>query len=251
MTVEGNHRLTTEITRHEHLRSLELVGNHELIDLTPLIGCRQLKHLDLVECPAVKSLSPLTTTKVELLSLGRLMDGLSLGPLAGHTTLRRLYLACRPVRRTAEIPVGPQLTGLTLFGDARSITLDDLGQWPGLSRLGITGGAQAAALAQQKTPPSLTDLHLHLHPALDPRTLVHHQGVRELMLLGCTLSGSLAPLAEMRALTNLTLNACYAAETVAVDLTPLAPLERLTITVRNGTPVRGADLFPPERLVIE
>ncbi|WKU44258.1 NACHT domain-containing protein [Streptomyces sp. VNUA116] len=251
VTVEGNHRLTTEITRHEHLRSLELVGNHELIDLTPLIGCRQLKHLDLVECPAVKSLSPLTTTKVELLSLGRLMDGLSLGPLAGHTTLRRLYLACRPVRRTAEIPVGPQLTGLTLFGDARSITLDDLGQWPGLSRLGITGGAQAAALAQQKTPPSLTDLHLHLHPALDPRTLVHHQGVRELMLLGCTLSGSLAPLAEMRALTNLTLNACYAAETVAVDLTPLAPLERLTITVRNGTPVRGADLFPPERLVIE
>ncbi|MEV5380214.1 NACHT domain-containing protein [Streptomyces nondiastaticus] len=247
VTVEGNHRITGEITRHEHLESLDLLGNHELTDLTPLIHCRQLKRLGLVECPAVKSLSPLTTTKVELLSLGRLMDGLSLGPLAEHTSLRHLHLGCRPVLRTADLPVGPQLTGLTLASDARSITLDDLGLWPGLSWLGITGGAQAAALTQLETPPSLTTLQLYLHPELDPRTLVRHQGVRELTLGGCTLSGSL----EMRALTTLALNACHAAEAEPVDLTPLAPLERLTITVRNGTPVRGADLFPPERLVIK
>ncbi|MGW2597521.1 NACHT domain-containing protein [Streptomyces klenkii] len=251
VTVEGNHHISREITRSENLESLHLTGNHELNDLTPLIHCTRLKKLSLSDCPAVKHLSPLAATKVSTLFLGSRMESLSLGPLAGHTALRHLRLACRPVRRTADIPVGPQLTGLSLTGDAHSIALDDLDRWPKLSLLAITGDTQAVALAQQPTPPSLATLNLYLQIALDPQTLSHHRRVRSLTLAACTLSGSLAPLTEMPELTSLTLTACLSAREETIDLAPLAPLKHLTITARMDTPIRGAELFPPERLVMD
>ncbi|MEV4505739.1 NACHT domain-containing protein [Streptomyces klenkii] len=249
ITLLGHHDITEEITGHAELESVYLIDNHRVDDLTPLVRCSRLKRLSLVDCPAVNDLSPLAATRVGRLHLDRLEEGLSLEPLSLHTALRHLHLSCRLVGTTGEIPVGPQLVGLTLSGNAHEITLDSLDRWPELARLTITGDAQGAGLARQTNPPPLTTLQLWEQHALDPQMLVRHRKVRELKLLSCVLSGSLAPLSEMPDLTSLRLTACTSAGGEPVDLTPLAPLERLTIAVRASTPVRGAELFPADRLI--
>ncbi|MEU2127101.1 hypothetical protein [Streptomyces sp. NPDC018352] len=67
------------------------------------------------------------------------------------------------------------------------------------------------------------------------------------MLNRCRMPYGLEPLRELPMLTALNL---YAEPAEApYDLTPLASLDQLTITLGNETPATGTDLFPPERIV--
>lgn len=64
-----------------------------------------------------------------------------------------------------------------------------------------------------------------------------------LTLNQCSI-GDLAPLRSLPGLRFLILNHCEG----SLDLTPLADLDRVTITVFGGAALTGAELLPPERL---
>ncbi|MCF3105059.1 hypothetical protein IPZ58_26215 [Streptomyces roseoverticillatus] len=118
--------------------------------------------------------------------------------------------------------------------------------------LKVTGGEEArwaAELVRASAPP-LSKLQLDSRSGLDPAELVRHQKVRTLSLVRCTLSRGLAPLAELPDLTSLRLTHCKASDREPIGLAPLVPLPRLTVTVSMHTPVRGTELFPPERVRI-
>ncbi|MEV4925711.1 NACHT domain-containing protein [Streptomyces roseoverticillatus] len=250
ISVIGDHSIKQEIASHRALHWLHLIGNHKLNDLSPLIRCSQLHLLALTDCPALKDLSPLAETTVRCLQLNRRMEGVLLEPLSRHTKLHRLRIDCPVVDAVEEIPVGPQLAHLTLSRDAHSIALRGLEQWPRLSWLTITGESQAMELARHTHVPPLKSLDLWEQPALEVRSLIRHQKLRRLSLVRCTLNQGLAPLSEMPDLTSLRLHTCSSAGNGPVDLAPLASLEQLTVTVGMNTSVRGADQFPPERLIV-
>ncbi|MEU5190727.1 NACHT domain-containing protein [Streptomyces klenkii] len=250
ITLQGDHSIAGDVASHAGLQELHIINNHGLNDLSPLTCCPELRKLSLTDCPAVQDLSPLTETALSDLTLRNLGRSLSLAPLSGHSALHHLVLHW-PYARTVEgIPAGPQLTALGLHYEARATSLAGLDKWPGLTWLSITGGPQAAELDRQATPPPLTSLQLRDHPALDPRTLVHHQKLRTLSLAFCDLNGDLAPLTELPELSSLLMTKCASGEGKPIDLSPLAPLEQLTVIVGMDTPVKGVELFSPERLDI-
>ncbi|MFE3902972.1 hypothetical protein ACFXPY_22325 [Streptomyces sp. NPDC059153] len=67
------------------------------------------------------------------------------------------------------------------------------------------------------------------------------------MLTRCRLPHGLEPLRELPALTEFCLYADL--DEGPFDLTPLAGLDGLRITLGSETRAIGTDLFPPERIV--
>ncbi|MEV8307520.1 leucine-rich repeat domain-containing protein [Streptomyces flavidovirens] len=81
--------------------------------------------------------------------------------------------------------------------------------------------------------------------SVDLGTVVRHQELTRLYVGSCRRVSGLEALRELPHLTYLSLSDCEG----PIDLTPLAGLENLTIHTYLNTPVRGAALFPPERLI--
>ncbi len=245
--LEGPLGIPPEITGHASLKALFLNRDPEVRDLSPLASLPHLESLGIDECPSVTELGPLRRLPLKELFLYRLTEELSLAPLAELPALNTLGLSfsVREAATVGDIPAGPGLRGLSLLGEAHVVRLDGLERWPALDTLTIAGDMQARQLAQQSAQLRLTLLQMVDQSALDLGPVVHHQELTRLHLGRCRLVSGLEPLRELPHLRYLSLSDCGG----PVDLTPLAGLENLTIHTYLKTTVRGAALFPPERLI--
>ncbi|WP_405532003.1 NACHT domain-containing protein [Streptomyces avidinii] len=241
--VEGDYGVPPELLSRPDLERIFFSMNHRLSDLGTLSALPELRLLGLDQCRNV-SLEGLRVLTLETLYLYRL-EGLDMRPLADLIGLRHLGLDLLPEQRSvAELPVGGDLTGFGLYQKTVGLNLDGLARWPNLSWLTVSGAEQASQLARMPVPPPLTVLQLLAQPALDLGSLVLHQGLKEIYLGSCELTGGVEPLRELPELACLNLTDCLP----VVDIRPLAGLPGLRVVVSGSTRLTGTEGFPPERL---
>ncbi|MFF4365698.1 NACHT domain-containing protein [Streptomyces sp. NPDC001594] len=233
-----------EVSSRRGLRELYVVDAPELTDLSPLAGLRELEWVGLTGCTALSDLGPLAELPLRnLFTFGSPRVGL--GVLEKLTELLHLGLATADGHRAVgELPGRQQLTSLWLYEGTEDLSLDGLERWPDLSYLSLTGSRQTDELCAMAHPPDLATLQLIHHHALAPQDLLRFPRLDTLFFSDCRFSAGLAALKELKDLATLSLSACG-----TVDLTPLAGLPQLTVEVYRDMDVRGAELFPPERLL--
>ncbi|MEU6714479.1 SMI1/KNR4 family protein [Nonomuraea sp. NPDC046802] len=135
------------------------VTNAPWVDFTPARGAPALLQVTVDNCPGA-DLAPLRDTPLELLDLA--MDGIDLGPLAGHTTLRMLRLRTERSVDLTPLTSCPRLYGLDLsqsaiadisvLGELKNLLYLRLrrAQWEELwERAGHPAGLAAAGLADE------------------------------------------------------------------------------------------------------
>ncbi|KJY22503.1 MULTISPECIES: NACHT domain-containing NTPase [Streptomyces] len=243
--LEGDYGVPPELTGLRDLERVYFGLNHRLADLGALSPLADLRLVGLDQCRDVR-LDGLRGLSLETVYLYRL-DGVDLRPLADLGGLRHLGLDLRPgARSVADLAVGGALTGFGLYRQAAELSLDGLERWPDLCWLTVSGAEQARELADMPVPPPLTDLQLLAQPELDPRSLVKHQGLKELYLGSCELVGSVEPLRELPDLEHLNLSDCLP----VIDIGPLADLSGLRVVASGSTRLTGTEGFPPERLTM-
>ncbi|MFJ7266146.1 NACHT domain-containing protein [Streptomyces sp. NPDC099050] len=235
-----------EIAGRRDLESLTLHRNPGLADLSPLAGQSTLRHLGVLDCPQVTGIEVVTELRADSLAFGYLRDDLSLAPLAGAADLRSLIIGFEPEqRRIGDVPAADSLTALHLWQGARRMTLDGIERWPRVEKLTVAGSGQYRQLVRSLPLRGLTALQIRHAAPVSAGALLPYERLGRLVLIRCALEGSLEALREFPELRRLVLSECLG----TVDLSPLAPVERLVIELRRGTHVRGAELIPPERLV--
>ncbi|MFG2878018.1 NACHT domain-containing protein [Streptomyces sp. NPDC048337] len=241
----GVSEIPPEVAARNSLQMLYVLASPELSDVGPLTALRELEHLSLSECPAVRDLAPLAglpltslflagSGNASLKVLDRLPELITVGlGSTGH------------FRSVGELPGLTRLTGLWLYEGTESTSLDGLERWPGLTSLSVTGNRQAAELQVLTAAPDLTYLQLiHCHD-LKADDVLRFPRLRSIFFSDCRLAeGTGESLARLDDLKTLSLSACG-----TVDLAPLAERPDLTVRVYGGTYVRGAESFPPERLL--
>ncbi|MER6252592.1 NACHT domain-containing protein [Streptomyces sp. NPDC001584] len=241
--LEGEHGIPPGLLDHEGLEELFFASNPTLDDLSPLSAFPRLKLLGFDACSTV-DLRGVRDLPLETLYLYRMPDGLDLTPVADLGLLSHLGLDFAPEAACVEdLPLPAPLSGLGLYAGAGHMSLRGIEDWSGLEWLTVTGPAQAAELARI-TPPRLRTLQLLDHPSLDPASLARHGALTDLYISACTLTSGLEPLRELQHLTHLSIHQCGP----AIDLTPLANIDRLRIDLTASVPVLGTGLFPPGKL---
>ncbi|MEU0374472.1 NACHT domain-containing protein [Streptomyces sp. NPDC006283] len=225
--------------------------NRSLADLSVLASLSGLRDVGLSQCPEIRDLSPLARPGLERLSLYELHPDLGPDPLRDMTDLRDLHLAHPLLMESLkELPVGDRLTSLGLARQTRYLSLEGIDRWPRLEALTLAGTTQLRQLSRMTSPPALTSLTLNEHDPLDLRLLRGLKSLSRLHLWRCSIPEGLGALRELPALTTLHLSQCQQFS-APLDLTPLAGLDRLTITVYDDDPsMAGKDLFPEARLVV-
>ncbi|MEW2395087.1 NACHT domain-containing protein [Streptomyces sp. NPDC046862] len=241
----GEHGIPEVIAARTTTKTLFLDSDPSLHDLSPLEALTQLATFGITQCPQVRDLSPLRGLPLMHLYLGRLSHDVSLAPLAGLTTLKMLTLDFVPSGTScvAGLPAGDALSRLGLYDGARDVDLGGIERWPILDWLSVAGDRQTEQLARLQQVPRLKVLRI-TQATVEPAALVRHQELTEIFLYECDLASGLEPLTNLPELRNLGLSRCGG----SIDLTPLAGLEHLTIRAIVGTQVKGAELFPPDRL---
>ncbi|MFF3755225.1 NACHT domain-containing protein [Streptomyces sp. NPDC002018] len=248
--VNGDHADLTPLLALENPDWLSLFNNHVLTDLSVLSPFTQLSDVTLCRCSAVRDLSPLAGLGLAELNLEDMHHEISLEPLRDMPDLQCVVLSYPLLMESVgELPVGPQLRDLSLLRATRHVSLDGIERWPGLERLALSGATQIGQLVKIPSLDGLTGLDLRDQRSLDLRSISHLTELEWLFLHQCGLPGGLGPLRELTALKYLDLSSCARSGT-PLDLSPLADLEDLTITlVGNDTAVTGEELFPPDRIV--
>ncbi|MCF3180948.1 NACHT domain-containing protein [Streptomyces polychromogenes] len=233
-----------EVVARRDLRLLYLSDSPELMDLGPLAELRKLEHIGLSKCTALTDLGPLAELPLKnLYTFG--CHRVRLGVLERLPDLLYLGLATTDGHQSVgELPGRQQLTHLWLYEGAEDMSLDGLERWPSLQYLSLVGRKQAEELHAMAVAPDLTTLQLIHHHACDPEDLLRFPQLDSLYFADCRFTAGLGALTELTELTTLQFSACG-----TVDLTPLAQLPELTIYVYQDMDLRGAELFPPERLI--
>ncbi|MGZ9930197.1 NACHT domain-containing protein [Streptomyces sp. NC-S4] len=235
--------LATLVAQRPDLDHLFVYRNDELADLSLLEPLDRLTFLGLSMCPNVRDLAPLAGLPLRELSLNGLPNGLPLEPVRG-LSLVTLNLGYRPpADRVGDLPLPEGLQGLCLLRAAGGLSLEGLDRLPGLKNLMITGDEQFDELTKTCVP-TLTSLSL-ADSAPDLTRLLRHERLTALSLNQCSV-GDLAPLRSLPELRSLLLNQRDGSH----DLTPLADLDHVVITVFGGAAVTGAENIPPGRLRI-
>ncbi|MEU0271167.1 NACHT domain-containing protein [Streptomyces sp. NPDC006307] len=243
---------------HSDLRPLRVLeapeyvlvnNNPVLTDLGPLAEMPSLRRLGLYRCTALTDLSPLAGTGLERLFLLEAETPLSLEPLAELENLDHLGLdfPCS-ARSLADVPVGPQLTELSLYARSGHLHLDGLDRWPRLHWLSLASDRQRDELLAHHPLPELDFLRLQWQNELDLRSLVPLSGLRELFLYRCGLVGGLGPLRDLPLLTSFWLSGSHTHDG-PIDLRPLLGLDQLTITLTGDMPLIGEEHFAPGRII--
>ncbi|MFF2196081.1 NACHT domain-containing protein [Streptomyces sp. NPDC058157] len=216
-----------------------------LTDLEALTAHPELEYLGLYSCPALSGLGPLTELpRLRTLALTDLPAGLDLSPLVELAALEWLtFNTPTGLRRVSQLPAPPSLSALVLLGSGPG--LDSLDPWPGLERLTVLGPELVDDVAALPGLPSLRALNVMEHPDLDPAVLLGQDGLTELDLTACQCPNGLAALRGLPGLTHLGLTGRLSG---SYDLTPLADLDRLTITLGPNVHPAGLDRIPPERI---
>ncbi|MEV7523674.1 NACHT domain-containing protein [Streptomyces sp. NPDC091371] len=245
ITLEGDFGIPPHLLAHPDLERVYFRDNPRLGDLSALSGQSRLTLLGLDACPGTR-LDGLRGLALDTLYLYRLQDGLDLAPVADLASLTHLGLDFVPaLERVADLPVTAALTGLGLYRGARHVSLDGLERFrDGLDWLTVSGDEQSAQLARLGPLPQLRTLQVLFQSGLDLGTLVPHQRISDLYLGSSTLTTGLEPLRDMPNLTHLSIHQCNG----PVDLSPLADLQQLQITLSGGSPVLGSEQFPDGRL---
>ncbi|MFE6910299.1 NACHT domain-containing protein [Streptomyces erythrochromogenes] len=229
------------VAQRPDLEHLFVYRNDGLTDLSLLAPMDRLAFLGLSICPNVRDLAPLSGLPLRELSLVGLPTGLPLEPLRG-LPLERLTLGYRTsADRVGDLPLPEGLRGLYLLQAAASLSLEGLERLPELESLSIVGDDRFDELTEMAAP-ALTHLAVAA-AAPDLGRLLRYQQLIALTLNQCSIGG-LAPLRSLLGLRFLVLNHCEG----NLDLTPLAGLDHVAITVFGGAAVTGTELFPPERL---
>jgi hypothetical protein len=228
---------------------LFVYGNFALADLSPLASLPGLTGVGVSLCPEVRDLSPLARPGLEWLSLVEIHRHVSLEPLGEMPDLRSINLS-HPVlmESVRELPIRPQLTELALSRQTRYLSLEGIERWPQLESLTLASPTQLRQLSRMRAPAGLTRLTLHEHDPLDLSLLGHLTQLETLYLWRCNMPGGLGALRDLPALESLVLVRCAPAG-APIDLSPLAGMERLTITLSDDAAVVGRDLIPESRIV--
>ncbi|MFK8912756.1 hypothetical protein ACJA3G_37860, partial [Streptomyces sp. YS-3] len=247
--VSGNHIDLTPLTEVREAENVFVYGSMDLTDLTPLASLPRLKHLVLSRCSAVRDLTPLAGSGLDYIALYMLDPKLSLEPLGEMTRLTGVYIAHPAlIESLAELPLGPGLTRLFLQRQIRYASLDGIERWPLLTELMLAGQWQLRELCRMPDVLGrLSYLGLSELEALDAGVLAGAARLQTLTLHDCELLGGLDALRELPLLTGVTLSRSTATG-APLDLSPLAELPALTVTVADNMPLTGADQIPPERL---
>ncbi|MFJ8583061.1 NACHT domain-containing protein [Streptomyces sp. NPDC093595] len=219
---------------------LFVYNNQVLTDLTPLASLPPVKDIRLSWCSQVRDISPLARPGLEALGLISVHPDVSVEPLRDMPDLR-MFLLNHPllIERVDELPIGPRLTELVLFQQARYVSLDGVERWPGLTALTLSGATQLRQLARSPSLARLTKLTLFQVEPLDLDLLSGLTHVEELNLQDCEVPRVLDPLRCLPSLRTLRFVNCPQSGP-PVDLSPLAAMERLTVEP-GRTPVTGGE----------
>ncbi|MEW2585956.1 NACHT domain-containing protein [Streptomyces virginiae] len=229
------------VAQRPDLEHLFVYRNDGLTDLSLLAPMDRLAFLGLSMCPNVRDLAPLSGLPLRELTLVGLPAGLPLEPVRG-LPLERLNLGYRTsVDRVGDLPLPEGLRGLHLLQEAAGMSLEGLERIPELEGLSIVSDDRFDELTEMAAP-ALTHLAVAA-AAPDLGRLVRYQQLTALTLNQCSIA-DLAPLRSLLGLRLLNLNHCEG----TLDLTPLAGLDHVTVTVFGSAAVTGAELFPPGRL---
>ncbi|MGW2178779.1 NACHT domain-containing protein [Streptomyces sp. NPDC001732] len=247
--VSGDHADLDPLLLLDAPEALFLYDNQALTDLSVLASIPSLTEVGLSLCSRVKNLSPLAGPGLRSLLLYEINPDVSLEPLRDMTGLKD-FTAQHPllIESVGELPLGPQLVNLGFFRQARYLSLDGIERWPHLDSLTVGGRTQLRQLERHPSLSTLTGLGVHEVDHFDPRLILALTGLQRLSLFRCGSVTDLAPLRELPNLTSLRLSHC-AQDAPPIDLSPLADVEHLTLTLLDGTRVTGIESFPPERIV--
>ncbi|WP_371624261.1 NACHT domain-containing protein [Streptomyces sp. NBC_01116] len=239
---DGELRTALAETRLSHLR---LHANTLFADVS-LLGSQAdtLRHLGLVQCPAIEDLTPLgalpSLTDLSV-DLGQRSAGL-LAPVAGMSDL--IYLNVRGLDPAAwdELPVLPGLAQLCVSGD-QPLSVRGLGAWESLTGLRVSEVASLGdVLAELRANPRITLFELESFPFTATDALEPVPSVEDLEVDAFQDAGQADLLRRLfPGLTALTLN--VPTDTAELDLTPLLSWTGLQVTVYGGvgTALVGGD----------
>lgn len=244
----GDHEDLSSLVQRRGMAELFVFDNKALTDITPVASMRSLTEVGLSMCPGVRDLSPLADLPLTWLTVNRLHADLPAEQLEPFTDVRTLTLG-HPFRVSCigDLPLNRHLTSLTLLREAGFLRLEGLEQCGELEALGLNSVPQLQELCGSPDSHRISRLTLDWLDGLDLSLLAGLPTVSRLTLFRCHTPQGLAPLRELPALTHLGLYTEPA--TGQYDLTPLAGLDALTITLGHNVPAIGTELFPPERIV--
>ncbi|WP_267241425.1 NACHT domain-containing protein [Streptomyces sp. PR69] len=245
----GPHADLTPLLALHGLKELYIHDNGQLTDLAPLRALPQLKEVTLTYCQEVRDLAPLARPGIEGLWLANVHMEVDVRALEAMPDLRELALD-HPllIESVGELPIGAHLTELLLFRQLRYVSLDGVERWPGLTSLGLSGLTQLRQLSRTPSLAGLSTLRLWQVAPCALELLSGLTRLERLQLEHCELPEDLSPLRELRSLTELHL--WMRSSGPAIDLTPLAGMEQLTIHATRDTPLIGLDRFAPGRIII-
>ncbi|MGW6745179.1 NACHT domain-containing protein [Streptomyces sp. NPDC055025] len=248
--LKGDHADLTPLLALKAPDWIFLYSNSVLTDLSPLASLTTLTELTLSGCVGVRELRELGGLGIERLNLVDMHLDLSLEALDTMRELRSLRLSYPLLMEgVSELPVGPQLTALFLSRETSYLSLDGVERWPDLKKLSLAGAEQIRHLVRTPSLYGVTELNLSRQRPLDLAQLCRLDRLQNLLLAHCDFPDGLGPLRELPSLRTLQLLSCTQ-EGSPPDLTPLAGLEDLTITLwGDDALVTGGELFPPGRLV--
>lgn len=217
----------------KRLTNLHLHGNTQVTDLSLLAPqADSLRHVGLVECPAIEDLAPLhalTGLTSLYLNLYRPPSRL-LSPLSDMPRLTYLHIADVDPSDWDDLPVHPGISHLSITND-RPLSLRGLAAWESLTQLRVSEVVSLGeALAELRANPRISLFELREFPfpasdALDPVLSIEKLEI-----------GTLPNASEVEALRllfpclrTLTLNTSADAE--ELNLTPFIPWADLQVTI--------------------
>ncbi|MEU1515283.1 NACHT domain-containing protein [Streptomyces sp. NPDC005811] len=243
----GDHGIPDVVLRHSGLEFLALSRNDLVDDLSPLRGLPHLRQLSLDHCRNVSDLAPLSGLPLTHVYLYGFPAGFSLAPLADLPELQHVVFDFAAAEtRLDALPFASRLTGFGCFLQACVTELTGLEALTSLEWLTVNEEHQWRAFLTAGAFSPLKKLQILDVPDVDAAGLVPHQGLNELYIGKAQRIDHLAALTELPALKLVEISRCG-----PLDLTPLAPLQHLTINLYDCPQILGADLFPPDRLHID
>ncbi|MGW2108541.1 NACHT domain-containing protein [Streptomyces sp. NPDC001948] len=249
--LRGSHPDLSPLASRPGMEELFVYDNKDLTDISPMASMRSLTEVGLSLCPGVRDLSPLADLPLDWLSLVRLHPDVPKEQLEPLTNVRSFHLGhVFPVSDIGELALGHGLRTLSLTRDLEGMGLEGVERWTELKELSLQSWRHLQYVCRTPFFQRLDQLTLRLQNLPDPAvlgSLTGLTGLRTLTLNRCRLPGGLAPLRDLPALTRVRLYAPNDEE--PLDLTPLAGLDRLTITLGSETPAIGTELFPPGRIM--
>jgi hypothetical protein len=247
LVLEGDQGIPDTVLGHSATRFLQFRANDSLSDLTPLRRLPRLSALLIDRCPGIRDLSALSVLpSLERVFVFHPAKRLSLAPLGDLPALRQLTLDFRAVETSlAELRFAPQLTGLRFYRQAAAMKLTGLEALTSLRELAVNEDHQwRDFLAAGVFSPLVFLLILDVRQ-VDLAALSPYQELDDLYLRKVDQVDGVAALADLPALQHVEFNECG-----PLDLTPLASVDRLKVTLWECHEVTGADLFPADRLVM-